>query len=379
MGSTTSAPRTALTGVRVFDGTRLSPQRTVTIDGSVIGDGTAADADTTIDADGQVLLPGLIDAHIHLHGRETLEQLASWGVTTALDMASWPAELAGSLRNIQGLTDIRSAGLPVIGPGGPHAHFGMPEQALLADPDRARGFVADRVAERADYLKIVLEAPEAGGPDLAVAAAVIAAAHDADRQVVAHASSPGAYASAVDLGADIITHIPLGSPLGPDLIARMRADRRVAVPTLTMMRALSQMRSAADAFAEASASVGALYAAGVPVLAGTDAAEQPGLPRLVAHGESLHAELELLVEAGLSTVDALRAATVLPARYFGMPDRGVIEAGRRADLILVDGDPLADITATRNIRRIWCAGTEYTAVAPRVAEKGRLCPRRPIR
>ncbi len=130
------------------------------------------------------------------------------------------------------------------------------------------------------------------------------------------------------------------------------------------------MRGAADAFAEASASVGALHAAGIPVPAGTDAAEQPGLPRLVAHGASLHAELELLVEAGLSTVDALRAATVLPARHFGMSDRGVIEAGRRADLILLDGDPLADITATRSIRRIWCAGTEYADIASRVTEKG---------
>jgi imidazolonepropionase-like amidohydrolase len=57
-------------------------------------------------------------------------------------------------------------------------------------------------------------------------------------------------------------------------------------------------------------------------------------------------------------VDALRAATVLPARYFGLPDRGAVEPGLRADLVLVAGDPVTDISATRRIERIWCGGTE---------------------
>jgi imidazolonepropionase-like amidohydrolase len=69
----------------------------------------------------------------------------------------------------------------------------------------------------------------------------------------------------------------------------------------------------------------------------------------------------VLVVAGLNRVDALRAATTRPARYFGLPDRGVIEPGRRADLVLVDGDPVHDIKATQAIRRIWCGGVE---VAP---------------
>ncbi len=79
---------------------------------------------------------------------------------------------------------------------------------------------------------------------------------------------------------------------------------------------------------------------------------------MISHGSSLHHELELLVGAGLTTVDALRAATSRPARYFGLADRGVIEPGRRADLVLIDGDPLQDITATRSIRRVWCGGAE---------------------
>jgi imidazolonepropionase-like amidohydrolase len=111
-------------------------------------------------------------------------------------------------------------------------------------------------------------------------------------------------------------------------------------------------------YAAARASVTTHYRAGVPILAGTDANAAPGVPAVISHGDSLHHELELLVDAGLTKLDALRAATSLPARYFGLADRGVIEPGRRADLVLIDGDPLQDIKATRLIRLLWCGGVE---------------------
>jgi imidazolonepropionase-like amidohydrolase len=73
--------------------------------------------------------------------------------------------------------------------------------------------------------------------------------------------------------------------------------------------------------------------------------------------------MELLVEAGLSTIQALQAATSLPAKYFGLTDRGVIAPGMRADLLLIDGDPIADIKATRKIKKVWLAGVEFTGAA----------------
>jgi hypothetical protein len=98
-------------------------------------------------------------------------------------------------------------------------------------------------------------------------------------------------------------------------------------------------------------SIRKLHAAGVPILAGTDAGN-PG----TAHGASIHGELELLVRAGLTPTEALASATSLPAKYFNLPDRGRIAPGFRADLILVDGDPTTDITATRAITRVWKNG-----------------------
>ena len=136
--------RTAITNVRVFDGAGLTGPRTVVLDGGVIG-ADAAGA-RMIDGDGGVLLPGLIDAHIHLHGPENLDQLTRHGVTTGL-MATSSAELLASLRGRPGRTDIRSAGIPAIGPAGPHSHMpGMPAEAVMSEPGQAKDFVAARVA-----------------------------------------------------------------------------------------------------------------------------------------------------------------------------------------------------------------------------------------
>lgn len=94
-----------------------------------------------------------------------------------------------------------------------------------------------------------------------------------------------------------------------------------------------------------------LHAAGVPTLAGTDAPNAG-----TAHGAGMFAELELLVEAGLSPADALAAATSVPARGFALADRGRLAPGLRGDVLLVRGDPTDDITAVREIAAIWKNG-----------------------
>lgn len=102
------------------------------------------------------------------------------------------------------------------------------------------------------------------------------------------------------------------------------------------------------------AAAGALRRAGVPVLAGTDAT-----PYSPGHGAGLHRELELLVRAGLGNEETLAAATSVPARHFGLDDRGRISPGLRADLVLVAGDPTADIRATAAIVDVWRRGVRH--------------------
>ncbi|WP_433562493.1 amidohydrolase family protein [Nocardia sp. CA-151230] len=352
MTSSSSASRTALDNVRVFDGRALTEPTTVVIDGDHIGtDDTGAER---LDAGGAILLPGFIDAHVHIHDAQTPGLLAAHGVTTGLDMASL-AEVVAELRNTVGTSDIRSAGMAIVGPEGMHGKF-LGEPAIIRSADQAESAVSQRHSTGSDYIKLVLEAPGDGGPDAAAAKAVVAEAHARDLLVIAHATNPAAYIMALDAGVDIITHVPVVSALPQPVIARLAAEGKVVVPTLTMMEGMAAAHGVPGAFADALANVGALRAAGVPILAGTDANSSPGVPMNPAFGASLHHELELLVRAGLSPAEALDAATALPAKHFGLTDRGAIAPGLRADLVLLDADPLADITATTQIRGVWSAG-----------------------
>ncbi|MNP59272.1 isoaspartyl dipeptidase [compost metagenome] len=99
-----------------------------------------------------------------------------------------------------------------------------------------------------------------------------------------------------------------------------------------------------------------LHRAGVDILVGTDVSVPvPSLGGL-AHGASVHHEMQLLVEAGFTPVEALQSATSKTARRFSLDDRGRIVEGARADLVLVDGDPTAHISDTLSIREVWKRG-----------------------
>jgi imidazolonepropionase-like amidohydrolase len=362
MGTTASGPReqTAITNVRVFDGRRVTEQTTVVIDGDRIGTGDASGV-RTIDGTGRTILPGLIDAHIHLGtGEGVLEELTAAGVTTALDMAAWPATLVRELKARRGVTDIRSAGIPATVPGSIHSMVipDFPAAGLLSGPEAAEAFVRDRIGEGSDYIKLIADVP---GPDQALLDALVGAARRHGRLTVAHAARFAPYEMAVRCGADVITHAPIDRAVDQQMAARMAAEHRVAVPTLVMMEAMAPRLNAFNPAGPqldvrfARDSVATLLEAGVPILAGTDANAGAGVAP-VAHGTSLHRELELLVEVGLSPLEALAATTSGIATHFGLADRGNIAPGLRADLVLVEGDPTVDITATRRIAMVWCAG-----------------------
>ena len=356
--------REIFAGVRVFDGERvMDGLHDVVTDRGVITTvepaGTAVRPDARPDArqdarivagHGAMLLPGLIDAHVHLRGTADLEELARWGVTTALDMGSWPPELIRQLRD-KGPADVRSAGAGAVGPGSPQAKIpGRPADSIVLTPEDGRRFVATRLAEGMDYIKVIVEAPDRGGLDLPTVRAIVEAAHAAGRLVVAHASHTGAVATAQAAGADVLTHAPLNAVLDGAAVADAVTAQRTSVPTLVMMEGVAANLPVPGLdYRHARDSVTALHRAGVPVVLGTDANQAVGVPANVPYGVSAHRELELLVEAGLTPGEALRAATAAAADRFGLPDRGRIAPGLRADLLLVDGDPATDITATRAI------------------------------
>ena len=354
----------AVTNVKVFDGNTLTEERTVVIDNGVISNATTAD--TVIDGGHGTLLPGFIDSHVHLSTLADLEQGTQWGCTTMLDMGSQSMALTDSLRHRSGLADIRGAGNVASAQGGVQiTRMGYPASSAVSSPADASRFVAERVAEGADYIKVIVEDPDRMGSaalDSATVAALVEAAHRAGLKAIAHVTSITALKMAADAGVDILTHAPFDVNVDEHLAIAIATRGIVSVPTLIAMRTLASFAArlpthgAGADYAHAQATVTAFHRAGVTILAGTDSYQGNAVPISLPHGKALHEELALLVEAGLTPVEALRAATILPAAYFGFTDRGVIEPGRRADLLLVDGDPTQDITTTRAIRSVWVAG-----------------------
>lgn len=348
--------KTAITNVQVFDGTQLTRPTTVVIDGERFGTDTAGAF--AVDGHGGILLPGLIDAHVHLTKLEDLQRLAKAGITTALDMAAWPPDLVNSLRHQRGLPDIRSAGIPLTCPGSRHSHIPtLPDDALVSGTTQAGDFVTRRITEGSDYIKLIADEP---GPEQQVLNVTIEEAKKHNKLTVAHAAAYRPVQMAQEAKVHVLTHVPLDAQVTEADANMMASENRICIPTLTMMEGIALLKRPGTDYTHADQSVRTMHRAGVVILAGTDANDTPGSPSPIAHGASLHDELELLVKAGLSTVEALRSATYLAARHFGLHDRGVIGPSLRADAVLIDGDPIQDINATRRVQKVWCAGVEVT-------------------
>lgn len=388
--------------VDVFDGSRMIRRTNVVVrDGMIRAVGTDAAIPPqaeVVDGKGKTLLPGLVDAHVHLgimNVEQFLHDALDFGVTTELEM--WGSEAAVALRKrmaaggFPDIADLRTAGTGVTVPNGHPTQMGGPAFPTLAPGDDVQAFVDARIAEGSDYLKVIYEHAH---PTLTKEqlGEVVAAAHRRNVLVVVHISTLADARDAIAAGADGLAHVFADSPPDPGFAELAAVHHVFVVPTLSVIEMAtgsatvkpwwsddprvapyltpSMRRSLEMKFppgfrpdqklANAVAAVAALRRAGVPILAGTDA-PAPGL----AHGVSLHRELELLVRAGLTPVESLAAATSEPARAFGLRDRGRIAAGLRADLLLVNGDPTTNIAATRDIVGIWKLGVPHVRKSAR--------------
>ncbi|WP_329060082.1 amidohydrolase family protein [Amycolatopsis sp. NBC_01480] len=395
-----------LADVRVFDGSRLTEPVDVVVEGGVIGSiggGQAHDAEV-VDGAGATLLPGLIDAHTHAD-EAALRQALTFGVTIEFDLASMPdtmIPLRAEVATAADLADVRSSSFGLTTPHGhPHQLRGGqndPDWPTVTEPGEAQAFVDGRIAEGADYIKVLIEDGHTLGTSLPALApdlvdAVVRAGHERGKMVLAHALTVAATEIALDAGADGLTHLFVDQPHTPQLIERIADSGMFVIPTLSTLASITGRSDGADLAADARVrpklspewldnlsrswafqqpeqfryaldTVAALHAAGVDVLAGTDASHLGAYG--MAHGASLHGELRLLVLAGFTPAAALNAATSVPAARFGLADRGRIRPGARADLILVDGDPTANIGATLSLRAVWRGGVrlDLAAVTP---------------
>lgn len=355
--------KTAITNVRVFDGHRLLPATTTVAieNGKIASIGNCSAADIFIDGQGGFLVPGFIDAHAHPSNMTDLQDLSRYGVTTTMVMACFQPQLCQSLKDHTGLVDIVAGSLPAAAPGSLHGNIVVivdgNEDRLVRNASVASQWIDDAVSWGPDFVKLIAESP---GLDQETLNILTKRSHEHGKRVACHASSLEAYMQAAMAGVDDIQHAPLDQPISLDLARRIASQGQIATPTLTILRAISDASPESRNYTAAEETLRRLKEAGVPIIAGTDANLVQGLIAIVPFGISLHEELQLLVNAGLSAVEALQAATSVAAEHWGLTDRGVIAPGKRADLILLSSNPLKDINATRTIQRIWLAGVEFS-------------------
>lgn len=307
------------------------------------------------------LVPGLIDTHLHLGEREKLVTALRSGLTTVLDLGTHPDSRVHELQADDALPAIISAGSAASAPGSTQIEMmGFPAESGVTSPDDAKRFLDWRVDNGADLIKIITEDPDAGevpALDIPTLVALVAGAHERGLLTVAHVVTAAAFDRGLEAGVDILTHAPIDRPLDDRTLARMEEQGTIASPTLVMMRAIADARlgeHADSAFGIALNNVRAMIDAGITVVAGTDANETPFAP--VHHGSSLHDEIDYLITAGMTSAEAIRATTSSAAEALSLRDRGRIVEGARADLVLVDRDPLRNIGALRTPAEVWVAG-----------------------
>ncbi|MFT4288524.1 amidohydrolase family protein [Nocardioides sp.] len=398
--------------VTVFDGERvLSDPADVYVKGSEIAQvGPSVDVDASvrrIDGQALTLLPGLLDCHTH-SANDATEIALRFGVTTELDMnsmPSWMDDLRRESRERDDVADVRSASTGGTVRGG-HPTYLMPADHIqhfpyIDDAAMAERFVVDRIAEGADWIKVFIEDGTVTGagpipmvtPE--IVRAVVAAAHAHGRMVVAHATALAAARTAVSCGVDGLVHIFIDEPAPEDLLDEIAEKDVFVVATLATLGSLSARRSGEHLADDprvapflpeewrdnlrhtwartdrefhlevAMETVRRLHDRGARVLAGSDAVRVKAGPG-TAHGVSLHDELVLLTRAGLTPTEALRAATSLAADTFSLNDRGRIQPGKQADLLLVRGRPDVEIDSTLDIHKVWRRGVELDRRPARV-------------
>ena len=398
--------RLAVTNALIIDGTGGPPvaDGVVVVEGGrIVAAGPAAEVAvpgdaTIVDAAGGAVLPGLADMHVHMVGgwdgistdmlgyRRYLNGLLHAGVTTVFDAGNVlpfiqqiRAEVeAGRLRGPR----IYMAGPLVDGP----VPIWPPITYSTFEPSAMRRHAAQLAAAGVDALKGY------AGLDPEMVDSLVRAGAEFGLPVVVDLASRGDYAAAVESGVAARAHAPSG-PLSDDEIAAMVEHGTATITTLAVLESFARRRlrdlafldhplvaattppwflealreHASRALSEAEiqraaavqerlmvamANLKRLHDAGVLVVAGTDA-PYPG----VFQGEGVHRELELLVEAGFTPIEAIAAASHNAARLMGAEHEwGVIAPGMAADLVVVRGNPAVDIGATRDIVAVIQAG-----------------------
>ena len=382
----------AITNAVIFDATGKEPYRGNVIirDGRIEAVGPNVQVPKgaiVIRAKGKALLPGFFDVHTHWSPGglpNSIPQIAtayvSYGVTTVNDFRQQPE--AFEPRRAW-LTNLYAPHVNFVArfstPGGHGADWADTNTTKwVATAESARREVAALQAYRPDFIKVFTDGwrygtlPEETSMNLETLTAIVQEAHKHGQRVLTHTVTVERSKIAARAGVDIIAHSIQDAPIDDGAIALMQQVGTFYAPTLAIYEPTPPQdhivpdltdpvtRQRYRKWRFAMSNLRSLYEAGIPIVLGTDA----GIGG-AAHGTSTLHEMELMVDAGMPAAAALIAGTANSAKALGLfEDRGTIEPGKRADLVIVDGNPWQTVGDVRNIRFVMVNGK--LVVGPRV-------------
>ena len=347
----------AISGATTLLGPELAPVDNAVVvveDGKIVAAGSVAEVQIPDDAEvfdalGKTLLPGFIDAHVHIGFYDPSEILAG-GVTTVRDLG-WPPDRI--TRVVEDSRDAHFDGPTVIA-AGPMltAPGGYPIRAAWAPEGTGREVSGpedgrEAVTEVADagfcIVKVALNPPVGPVLDADTLSAIVDAAHDRGLKVTGHIYGLDELEKAIACGIDELAHMLMSEEtIPPDTIDRMVAAGILIVPTLSVFSGLGLRTAKANLIA--------FRAAGGRVVYGTDLGNDGPLPGIDKR------EVEAMTSSGMTGMDVIRAATVDAADWLGLGTKGVIAPGFDADLVMIKGDPLSDPSLLTSVAGVWRKG-----------------------
>jgi imidazolonepropionase-like amidohydrolase len=395
---------------RLIDGLTNSPQTemTVVIEGNKITDirkgyQTPASGATIIDLKRHTVMPGLIDAHVHITS-ETSKNKYSEGFTLNKEDFAFRAVGYAERTLLAGFTTVRDLGGAIAlslrnsinsgyirgpriiaagniisttgGHGDPTNGYNRdfmgdpdPKEGVVNSPEEGRKAVRQRYKEGADVIKITAtggvlsNAKDGAGAHFTEdeIKAIVSTAKDYGYKVAAHAHGAEGMKRAIRAGVTSIEH---GTLMDDEVIRLMKQYGTYYVPTITAGKSVADSAKmpgyyppfvaakAVEIGPKLQATFTKAYKAGVKIAFGTDAG-------VYAHGKN-YKEFEYMVEAGMSAMETIKAATVVAADLLGISDKvGSIEKGKLADIVAVPGDPIQDISIMNNIQFVMKEGKVY--------------------
>ncbi|MFN8636253.1 MAG: amidohydrolase family protein [Chloroflexota bacterium] len=390
----------AIVGGKVWDGTGSDPRAATVVvrDGRIVevqAPGATLPADATrIDADGGLVMPGLIDCHVHLtssgaanselarlkdllplqalRGAANAQKMLQAGFTTVRDLSA-PAFSNVAIRQAfaEGLAvgpRVLAAGMSLTVPGGHGDSYYRPEvsvarEGIVNGPDEARRTVREWVKMHVDLIKLLVTGGVmTDGSDVGALQwtpeelrAAIGQAHQLGKRVTGHCHGAVGVKEGIKAGIDSIEH---GTMLDEEAVSMMVEHGTYLIPTIiASARIVSHgvaggiaphaVRKAEEVGDWHRRSARMAHDAGVKVAFGTDCGTPFNKP-----GENAY-ELQLMVECGFSPKEALESATRVASEASALADQiGTLEVGKLADVVVVNGDPLSDIAVMQDTSRI---------------------------